>query len=165
MRIVTGSDGRKYETNEPVIITDNTKTIANMESKIAEYSVYVNAILDQFAVAHHSYDNKLSPYDNLSNLIAYHVGIALDPRVSKQADEWVTRIAELEADIAIKQEWMFEKALRIKSHADAMEKSNDRLTNALEIAIEALERIVIITPYDVKPCRVATEALAKIKGE
>jgi hypothetical protein len=87
---------KQHEADNPVIITDNTQTIANMEAKIAE----------------------------------------------------------LEADIAIKQEWM-----------DAMEKSNDRLNNALEIAVEALERIVLITPYDVKPCRIATEALNKIRSE
>jgi len=66
---------KQHEADNPVIITDNTKTIANMEA----------------------------------------------------------RIAELEVKLAI--------------------------------AVEALERIVLITPYDVKPCRVATEALNKIRSE
>ena len=36
MRIATGSDGKKYETNEPVIITDNTQVIYALETKVAE---------------------------------------------------------------------------------------------------------------------------------
>ena len=62
------------------------------------------------------------------------------------------RAEELEADIAIKQEWM-----------DAMEKSNDRLNNALDIAIEALE--VLYTHEDEFVAQVATEALNKIRSE
>ena len=80
------------------IITDNAKTIANMEAEIAE----LEALLER--------KNKLI-----------------------EAIDIHGQYAKLEAKLAI--------------------------------AIEALERIVLITPYDVKPCRIATEALNKIRSE
>jgi hypothetical protein len=163
---------KNYHDENYQVRTDNTQLIYNMETKIAEleaqiqnadwdvdglksnvaeYSVYVNAILDQFAVAHHSYDNELSPYDNLSNLISYHVGIALDPRVSKQADEWVTKIAELEAELL--------KCNKCNISA----KGNNEAETKLAIAIKTLENCLGGDDYYNRP--LITEALTKIKGE
>jgi hypothetical protein len=83
-----------------VKINMQEKEIAILRSVVSSHSyLFQEAVLDQFTVAHMSYDWELAPYGNLARLIDYHVQVALDPLVSEQAHTWVTKIAELEAEV------------------------------------------------------------------
>ena len=73
------------------------KEIAEKDALIAELEDYKNSVIDQFVTAHHSYDESISAYENISKLIAYHQDIALDPKVSSVAARWVTQIEALQA--------------------------------------------------------------------
>ena len=73
------------------------KEIAEKDALITELEDYKNSVIDQFVTAHHSYDESISAYENISKLIAYHQDIALDPKVSSVAARWVTQIEALQA--------------------------------------------------------------------
>ena len=77
-----------------VKLFDNIDELKAREKVLVEYK---NSVIDQFVTAHHSYDESISAYENISKLIAYHQDIALDPKVSSVAARWVTQIEGLQA--------------------------------------------------------------------
>lgn len=76
---------------------ESINTIADLQAREKALVEYKNSVIDQFVTAHHSYDESISAYENISKLIAYHQDIALDPKVSSVAARWVTQIEELQA--------------------------------------------------------------------
>jgi len=83
-----------------LLLNQQERLIADVDEKdarIAELEDYKNSVIDQFVTAHHSYDESISAYENISKLIAYHQDIALDPKVSSVAARWVTQIEGLQA--------------------------------------------------------------------
>ena len=79
------------------IANKDANTIVELQAREKVLVEYKNSVIDQFVTAHHSYDESISAYENISKLIAYHQDIALDPKVSSVAARWVTQIEGLQA--------------------------------------------------------------------
>lgn len=63
------------------------ETIRTQQAEIERLKEYEDAVYAHFDVACHSYDASKSVYDNLSMLQSWHCDIALDPKVSKPAND------------------------------------------------------------------------------
>ncbi|PPD48393.1 MAG: hypothetical protein CTY14_02200 [Methylotenera sp.] len=102
----------------PQHVLELIKELQTLRAKVEVLEEYENAVIDQFIVASHGYDESKSAYENLSLLIAYYQELALDPKVSKEACELYAKVDELQAD-----------NLRLREALERIVKADDNVYN------------------------------------
>ena len=93
---MTELDELKHDIAEYVkISSEMASEIVSQKAEIERLKEYEDAVYAHFDVACHSYDANKSVYENLSMLQSWHCDIALDPKVSKPANELHSEIERL----------------------------------------------------------------------